>query len=338
MIDFRSDTITKPTQEMLDAMMNASVGDDVFMEDPSVNALEDKVAKMFGQESAIFCPSGTMCNQIAIKVHTHPGDEVICGDLAHVYHYEGGGMAMNSGVTAKLLKGDRGRFTANDIQSVINPDDVHKPHTSLVCVEDTSNKGGGAIWSHNNLKAIGELCQKSGMKYHLDGARAFNALIESGVAPEEYGKYFDSISICLSKGLGAPVGSVLIGDVSFIHQARRVRKVFGGGMRQAGFLAAAGIYALDNHVDRLKIDHQRAKQAGALLESLPYVERVLGVETNIVIYYLKEGHSVQAHIENMKNKNVLVIGMGGQAVRIVYHLDVTDSQHNNYMDILKKEF
>ena len=256
---------------------------------------------------------------------------MICSDLAHVYHYEGGGMAMNSGVTAKLMKGDRGRFTANDVRTAINPDDVHKPRTSLVCVEDTSNKGGGAIWSTEELVAIGKLCKSSKVKYHLDGARVFNALIENGMSPEIYGRPFDSISICLSKGLGAPVGSVLLGSEPFIHQARRMRKVFGGGMRQAGYLAAAGIYALDHHIERLKIDHQRAKEAGEALLNLTYVEKVLGVETNIVIYYLNDNKSVEEHIAEMKAKNVLVIGMGGQAVRIVYHLDISESQHREFL-------
>ena len=263
-IDLRSDTVTRPTQGMLDAMMQARVGDDVFGDDPTVNALESKVAGMFGMEAALFCASGTMANQVAIKAHTQPGDEVICNELAHIYYYEGGGIAMNSGASVCLLPGDRGRINAKQVLEHINPvDDVHRPLSRLVAVENTMNKGGGSIYSFKELTAIGKGCKHGGLKYHLDGARLFNALAETHETTSDYGKLFDSISICLSKGLGAPVGSVLIGSAEFIVRARRIRKVFGGGMRQAGFLAAAGIYALDHHVERLKHDHRRASRLAA---------------------------------------------------------------------------
>jgi len=336
MIDFRSDTVTKPTSEMLKAMMNAPVGDDVFVEDPSINALESKVAAYFGKEQALFCPSGTMCNQIAIKVHTQPGDEVICSDLAHVYQYEGGGMAMNSGVTSKLMKGDRGRFTADDIKRVINPEDIHKARTRLVCLEDSVNKGGGAVWHLDQIEGISSMCHQHDLLVHLDGARMFNALVKTKVDPKKYANGFDSISLCLSKGLGAPVGSVLIGSTQFINQARRVRKVLGGGMRQAGYLAAAGIYALENHVDRLAEDHRRAAEASEVLSQLQQVEKILDVETNIVIFQLKETVDVSKFIQDMKDKGVQLIGMGGQLVRIVYHLDISEEDHQKFLRILEQ--
>jgi len=334
MIDFRSDTFTKPTKQMLEVMMNAQVGDDVFMEDPTVNELEKKAAQLFGKEAALFCPSGTMCNQIAIKVHTQPGDEVICSKLAHVYQYEGGGMAMNSGVTSKLMDCDRGRFTADQIKAVINPDDVHKARTSLVCIEDTCNKGGGSIWDVEEIHKIGKRCQHENLKLHLDGARVMNALSVTGIDPAEYAKEIDSISLCLSKGLGAPVGSILIGSRDFIHQARRVRKVFGGGMRQAGYLAAAGIYALENNVTRMAYDHARAKEVVDLLEKMTAVEKVLPVETNIVIFELKKEYDAAKFIQSVEKEDVLLIGMGGQLVRIVYHLDISQADHERFLKVL----
>ena len=264
-IDFRSDTVTKPTPAMLQAMMTAKVGDDVFGEDPSINELEKMSADMFGMESGLFCPSGTMTNQIAIKCHTQPGDEVICDESAHVYQYEGGGIAFNSSASVKLLYGDRGRINATQVKAAINPDDNHKANTSLVCLENTSNRGGGSCYDFNEIKKIKEVCVENHLALHLDGARLWNALVAKNETPKQYGETFDSISICLSKGLGCPVGSVLIGKKDFIKKARRIRKVFGGGMRQAGFLAAAGIYALKNNIERLKQDHDNAKQIGEVI-------------------------------------------------------------------------
>lgn len=324
-IDFRSDTVTKPTPQMLQRMMEAKVGDDVFGDDETVNALEEKAAAMFGHETALFCPSGTMTNQIAIKVHTQPGDEVICDRLAHIYNYEGGGIAMNSGCSMRLLHGDRGRFTASDVEQNINPDDPHFPVSTLVSIENTSNKGGGAIWNMNEIEAIRTVCQAHDLKFHLDGARLFNALVENGVDTKSIGAQFDSISICLSKGLGCPVGSLLIGSAAFIYRARRVRKVFGGGMRQAGFLAAAGIYALENHIDRLRNDHLLAKDLESLLKAQSWVESVLPVETNIVVASLAQPEKQTETIEALTNSGLLTVPFGAGKIRFVTHLDLPDS-------------
>jgi threonine aldolase len=325
MIDFRSDTVTRPTVEMLKVMFAARVGDDVLGDDPTVNALEAKAASMFGMEAALFCASGTMANQIAIKAHTQPGDEVICHKLSHVYYYEGGGIAMNSGASVCLLDGDQGRITATNVASHINPPaDPHRPLTKLVSVENTMNKGGGSIYDFNELKAIGKVCSENGLKYHLDGARLFNALVETNETPADYGKLFDSISICISKGLGAPVGSVLLGDKDFIRRARRIRKVFGGGMRQAGYLASACIYALDNHVERLREDHQKAKQLESLLKSLTYIESVIPVQTNLVFFKLKPEMPVADFLKTLRENDIHAMALAPQEVRFVTHLDITD--------------
>ncbi len=281
MIDFRSDTVTKPTQGMLQAMMNAKVGDDVFGEDPSINELERISAEMFGMEAGLFCPSGTMTNQIAIRCHTQSGDEVICHEDAHIYQYEGGGIAVNSGASVKLLYGDRGRINAGQVKASINPDDTHKAHTSLVCLENTCNRGGGSCYDFSEVKKIKQVCLENDLALHLDGARLWNALVAKKETPKQYGETFDSISICLSKGLGCPVGSILLGKKVFINKARRIRKVFGGGMRQAGFIAAAGIYALTNNIDRLKEDHDHAKQIGEAIAKTTMAKFVFPVETNI---------------------------------------------------------
>lgn len=322
MIDFRSDTITRPSAAMLAAMQAAPVGDDVFGDDPSVNKLEALAAEMFSKKAALFCPSGTMTNQIAIKVHTQAGDEVICDRLSHIYNYEGGGIAMNSGASVRLLEGDRGRFTAAQAKLAVNPDDVHFPKSTLVAVENTCNKGGGAIYDFAELKAISSLCKSEGLGFHLDGARLFNALVETGETPVEHGQIFDSISICLSKGLGCPVGSLLLGDEEFIYKARRVRKVFGGSMRQAGYLAAAGIFALEQNIKRLKEDHEKARQLGYALEKRAYVTRVLEVETNIVVAELSADVAPSAFLETLANAGILATGFGGQNIRFVTHLDV----------------
>ena len=330
LIDLRSDTVTRPTKGMLDAMLSAKVGDDVFGDDPTVIELEKKVATMFGKEAALFCPSGTMTNQIAIKIHTQPGDEVICEEGSHVYRYEGGGIAFNSGSSIKLIKGDRGRITAEQVLECINPDDIHNARTSLVVAENTSNRGGGSCYDFRDLKKISILCKDHNLKFHLDGARLFNALVEKGETTIETGKLFDSISICLSKGLGAPVGSVLTGNAEFIKQGRRVRKVFGGAMRQAGFLAAAGIYALDHHIERLKEDHQRAKIIGQFLPQCSFVNEVMPVDTNIIIFKLNESIKQKEFIEILRSNGILVVGFGPQTIRMVTHLDFTDKQ----LDIL----
>jgi len=323
-IDLRSDTITRPSSEMLHAMMTTEVGDDVFGDDPSVIALQGKAAQMFGKEAALYCPSGTMTNQIAIKVHTKPGDEVICDRLSHIYNYEGGGIAFNSSASVRLLYGDRGRFSAQDVLENINPDDPHFPVTKLVSVENTCNKGGGSYWKEEDIAEIQKVCLKHGLKLHLDGARLFNALVETNESPKKYGAMFDSISICLSKGLGAPVGSLLLGDASFIKQARRMRKVFGGGMRQAGFMAAAGIYALDNNIERLKEDHRRAKQLGEIFAKQPYIKNVMSVDTNIVVIEIIDDVDSLALIKAFAEKGIWVVGFGKQKIRLVTHLDFDD--------------
>jgi threonine aldolase len=322
-IDYRSDTVTKPTEAMLKAMMNAKVGDDVFGEDPSINELEQRAAEMFGMEAGIYCPSGTMTNQIAIKCHTQPGDEVICDATAHVYQYEGGGIAFNSGASVRLLNGDRGRINASQVLESINPDDVHKAHTSLVCLENTSNRGGGSCYEMEEIDAIRKVCDNNNLILHLDGARLFNALVAKKQDPKEYGKAFHSISICLSKSLGAPVGSVLLGDKATIKKGRRIRKVFGGGMRQAGFMAAAGIYALQNNIERLEEDHKHAKQLAQALEKKDFVVKVLPVETNIVIFEVKSPYTSKSLVVKMKEENILWYSISPTQIRIVTHLDVT---------------
>jgi len=324
-IDLRSDTVTKPTLAMLNAMMTAQVGDDVYGEDLTVNALEKKVAEMFGKQAAIYCPSGTMTNQIAINVHVKPGDEVICDRMAHIYNYEGGGIARNSMASVRLLFGDRGRFTAKDVlENISNPNDIHAARTKMVEIENTVNKAGGSIWDINEIRKIKEVTDKHNLKFHLDGARLFNALVETGETPQQYGELFDSISICLSKGLGAPVGSVLLGTQEFINEARRTRKVFGGAMRQAGFMAAAGLYALENNISRLKEDHQRAKSIAEVLKKQSYIEEVIPVETNILVFKLNNALVDKDFIRILKAKNIYCSSFGPQIIRMVTHLDITD--------------
>ncbi|MDA9555127.1 beta-eliminating lyase-related protein [Pelobium sp.] len=337
MIDFRSDTVTKPTKEMLAAMFTAKVGDDVFGEDETVNALEEKAAAIFGMEAGLFCPSGTMTNQIAIKCFTQPLDEVITDQTAHVYRYEGGGMMFNSSVSVRLLNGDRGRVTAEMIEDEINPiGNVHHPQSSLVVLENTVNRGGGSCYNLDDIEPIYHLCKLKGMKLHLDGARIFNALTATGDSAKDYGKYFDGISVCLSKGLGAPVGSVLLGNKETIEYARRVRKVLGGGMRQAGFLAAAGIYALDNHVDRLVEDHAHAALIADVLLDLPFVKSIMPVDTNIIIFELHPQKDAAHFVSELKEHGILCGTFGKQMIRFVTHLDITESKVAQTIEILKK--
>ncbi|MCW3085592.1 MAG: Threonine aldolase [Bacteroidetes bacterium] len=324
MIDLRSDTVTKPTKGMLEAMFNAEVGDDVFGEEPTVNALEEKVAKLFGKEAAVFCPSGTMTNQIAIKVHTQPGDEVLCDTTAHIYNFEGGGISFNSGVQARLLPGEHGRISAQQVKENINPRYDWMTNTSLVCIENTANRAGGSFYSLQQMKEISDVCKQQKLNYHLDGARIFNAIVENDYTPAGIGNLFDSVSVCLSKGLGAPVGSLLLGDKEFIRKARRVRKVFGGGMRQAGYLAAAGIYALDHHVNRLKEDHARAKKLAETMSKLSYIDSILPVDTNIVIFNLNDKLKPEDFVKKLAEKNIKATAFGKQAIRFVTHLDFTD--------------
>ena len=324
MIDFRSDTFTKPTPGMLEMMFTANVGDDVFNEDPTVNKLQSMLAEMFGMEAGLFCASGTMSNQIAIKVHTQPGDEVICDKLSHVYIYEGGGIAFNSGCQVKPLEGNLGRIKASQVSEAINPDDIHKAKTQLVSLENTANRGGGSCYEMTDIQQIKQVCLENNLKLHLDGARLFNAIVAKDESPKEYGNIFDSISICLSKGLGAPVGTVLLGKKDFIDKARRVRKVFGGGMRQAGYLAAAGIYALENNIERLALDHRHAQQIVAALKEKDFTGNMFPVETNIIIFEVKGKYSAKSLAEKFKENDILVMAISPTQIRMVLHLDVTE--------------
>ncbi len=336
-IDLRSDTVTKPTPAMLEAIFSAQVGDDVFGDDPTVNALENKAAQMFGMEAALFCPSGTMTNQLAIKVHTQPGQEVICDRYSHIYLYEGGGMMANAQVSVKLIDGDRGRIDHHDVlDNFNNPDDIHAPRTRLVSLENTMNKGGGCYYEMAAMQKISNICRTSELRLHLDGARLFNALVETNETPLQFGEIFDSISICLSKGLGCPVGSLLLGKTGFIKEARRVRKRWGGGWRQAGFLAAAGIYALDNHIERLKEDHQRAKIIGQVLAHRAEVEEIYPIDTNIVIFRLSNGILAKDYVLELAEKNIKAVVFGKNLVRFVTHLDFTDVHLEELVKTLKK--
>jgi len=324
-IDFRSDTVTRPTAGMLDAMMHARVGDDVFGEDETVNTLEETLAARFNMEAAMFCPSGTMSNQIAIKCFTQPMDEVICDQTAHVYRYEGGGIAYNSMASVRLLYGERGILTPELIEPQINEENIHYPHSTLVVLENTVNKGGGKCYTLKDIAPIHHLCAIKGLKLHLDGARIFNALVATGDRAQDYGTYFDGISVCLSKGLGAPVGSVLLGSAETIQRARRIRKVLGGGMRQAGFLAAAGLYALEHHVTRLADDHRHAKALADTLGNLSFVESVMPVETNIVLFDVAQGLKADQIVHQLAQKGILCNTTSSKTIRLVTHLDVSVS-------------
>ncbi len=335
-IDLRSDTFTKPSTAMLNAMFTAKVGDDVFGEDPSVNYLEALAADMFGMEGSIFCPSGTMTNQIAIKCHTQPGDEVICDELSHVYQFEGGGIAFNSASSVKLLQGDRGRIKAEQLSTSINNKfDVHKSNSSLVSLENTTNFGGGACYNFEEIIKIKEVCFQHNLKLHLDGARLFNAIVAKGETPKQYGEIFDSISICLSKGLGTPVGSLLLGNQNLIKKAKRIRKVFGGGMRQAGFLAAAGTHALQNNIERLTDDHVAAKEIARALMEKDFVGKIMPVETNIIIFEVINSYMPKELVEELKQNDILCLAISATQVRMVTHLDVTKEMLKKLVQVIE---
>jgi len=335
-IDLRSDTVTRPTKGMLQAIMSAEVGDDVYKEDPTINRLEKKLADMFGKDEALFFPTGSMANQAAIKLHTQPGEQLICDKWAHVYNYEGGGVSFNSGVSCKLVDGDRGMITAAQVEENINPPDFyHSPLTTLVCLENTTNKGGGACYDLEEIKKIRKVCNQNELGLHLDGARLFNALVKTGESPKDFGKLFDTISVCLSKGLGTPMGSVLIGDSKLMKNAIRIRKVLGGGMRQVGFMAAAGIYALDNHMEKLKKDNERALEISNLLKNQAYVKKVEPTETNIVIFYLKDAAKESEFMNQLSEKNIRISNMGQGKLRIVTHLDYSEEMHQYFMETLQ---
>ncbi|MGG9972136.1 threonine aldolase family protein [Ferruginibacter sp. SUN002] len=334
--DLRSDTFTKPSPAMLQAMFKAEVGDDVFGEDPTVNKLEAMMAEMFGMEAAVFCASGTMGNQIAIKCHTQPGDEVICDKLSHVYIYEGGGIAFNSGCQVNAIDGINGKITAQQVTEAINPIATYKARTSLVSLENTTNRGGGSCYEFADIQSIKDVCLQNKLKLHLDGARLFNALVAKGETPKQYGEIFDSISVCLSKGLGAPVGSVLVGNREFIDRARRVRKVLGGGMRQAGYLAAAGIFALENNIERLAEDHLHAKQIANALAEKPFVGKIMPVETNILIFEVLQPYTAKSFAVMLEKAGIFTMDISSTQIRMLFHLDVTDKMVQNLVTFIQQ--
>ncbi len=336
-INLISDTVTRPTPEMLKAMMSANVGDDVFGADPTVIQLQEKIADMFGKETALYFPSGTMANQTAIRIHTNPAEQMICDKWAHVFNFEGGGAASNSGISSHLLDGNLGMFTAKQVKKAINdPNNIHIPINSLVAIENTTNKGGGACWKFTELQKIKKICDENNLAYHLDGARLFNALVAKNETPKQYGNLFDTISICLSKGLGAPIGSLLLGSKTQINKALRIRKLFGGAMRQVGYLAAAGIYALDHHVERLEEDHNRAKVICNALHNSPFVKSVEPVETNIIIFKLHNIIDDNVFISVLKENNILISSMGEGKLRMVTHLDFTEEMLRKVVDVIGK--
>ena len=335
-IDLRSDTVTKPTQGMIDAMASAPLGDDVYAEDPTVNALQSRLAAMFGKEKALFFPTGTMTNQAAIKLHTQPSEQLICDKYAHVYNYEGGGVSFNSGVSCKLIDGNRGMITAKQVSESINPPDFyHSPLTTLVALENTTNKGGGGCWDFSEIKKIKTVCEDHNLGFHLDGARLWNALEVTKETPKDYGAVFDTISVCLSKGLGCPMGSVLIGDSVIMQKAIRIRKMLGGGMRQVGVLAAAGLYALDHHRKRLSEDHQKANEIGQILQNKSYVAKLQPIETNILIFELASHINADQFVLNLEKKGVLISNMGGGKLRMVTHLDYNLEMHEKLIETLE---
>ena len=334
-IDLRSDTVTKPTPGMIHAMSSARLGDDVYSEDPTVNELQNRLAEMFGKEKALFFPTGTMANQAAIKLHTQPGEQLICDKYAHVYNYEGGGVSFNSGVSCKLIDGNRGMMTSQQVLAAINPPDFyHSPLTTLVALENTTNKGGGACWDFEEIKKIKSVCVNNKLGLHLDGARLWNALEVKNENPYQYGQYFDTISICLSKGLGCPIGSVLVGNNDIMEKSIRVRKMLGGGMRQVGVLAAAGLYALNYHRERLAEDHKKAKELAEILENSKYTLKVQPTETNIVVFELEKHIDTNNFIENLKNKNILISDMGSGKLRMVTHMDYSNEMHEILLETL----
>ncbi|MGB3775064.1 MAG: GntG family PLP-dependent aldolase [Leeuwenhoekiella sp.] len=337
-IDLRSDTLTRPTPEMLEAMMAAQVGDDVYKEDPTVNALEEKIADLFGMDSALYFPTGSMTNQAAIKMHTQPGEELIADKYAHVYNYEGGGISFNSGVSCRLADGTRGMITAKQVEACINPPDFyHSPLTSLVCLENTTNKGGGACYDFAEILEIKKVCEDHGLGLHLDGARLWNALVATDESPRDYGKVFDTISVCLSKGLGAPMGSVLVGKNELMKKAMRVRKVLGGGMRQGGFMAAAGIYAIDHHWQRMEEDHKRARELAEVLKNHEAIANVDPVETNILIFNLNRDVNETDFLKTLKDNDIHISNLGPGKLRAVTHYDYTQEMHEKLLDFFQNQ-
>jgi len=336
-INLISDTVTKPSPEMLEAMFNAKVGDDVFKQDPTVNAFEKMVADLFGKEAALFFPSGTMANQTAIKLNTNPGDQIICDKWSHIHLYESGGASANSGVNFNLLDGNRGMITAEQVKAGINdPEFYHTPLSKMVGIENTTNKGGGACYDIDELQKIKQVCVDNDLKYHLDGARLWNAMVAKKQQPKQFGELFDTISVCFSKGLGAPIGSVLISDSETIHRALRIRKIFGGNMRQSGYLAAAGIYALQNNINRLTDDHRRAKELAQQLAKCSWVAKVEPVETNIIVFSVQSTIEDKQVLDKLKQKGIAISLLGKGALRMVTHLDYRQVMHDYVMETLGK--
>ena len=336
LVDLRSDTVTRPGKEMLEFMFSASVGDMVLGEDPMVNELEEYSAQLFGKEAAIFCPSGTMTNQIAINIHTRPGDDVICSKLAHIYLYEGGGIGFNSGANVTLIDTPDGIFSAEEVRNAVQPDDPHKPHTSMVSIENSVNRGGGAVWPLEKLQEIFSFTKSASLAFHLDGARLFNAAVASGITPLQFGSVFDTLSICLSKGLGAPVGSMLIGSNEDIKRGVRIRKVLGGTMRQAGYIAAGGLYALKNNVDRLREDHLHATAIAGTLNEASWVESIMKVTTNIIIFTMPESIPSSQVTARLRDMGILVNAPTEKSIRMVTHIDVTPAMVDYTIETIRK--
>lgn len=339
-IDLRSDTITKPSKAMREAMMNAEVGDDVFGEDPTINRLQEISADLFDFQAGLFVPSGTMANEIAINVHTRPGDEVILDSLCHIINFESGAPGLLSGVNLITISAEKGYLTSDQIKKAIRPDQIQFARTSLICLENTNNYAGGSLFPINEIRKIAEVATKYKIKMHMDGARIFNAITAEKIIPSVYSKYFDSLTFCISKGLGAPVGSVLLGSGDFIERSRKIRKIFGGGMRQAGILAAAGIYALENNVSRLSEDHENAKTlAIALQKTKTFDVDPDAVESNIVIFRLTDLSLTPATAtEKLAMHGIKVFPFGANQLRAVTHLDVSKDDINEACLTLQKFF
>jgi threonine aldolase len=323
-IELRSDTFTKPSAEMLQAIMQAKVGDDVFEEDETTNQLEAMCAQLFGYDKALFCTSGTMANQIAIAVHCQAGDEVICDAMSHIYVYEGGGIMANARASVNMLAGNCGRLSAAQIEEAIKPDNVHFPISKIVSLENTMNKGGGACYDILEIEKIKKVCLANNMQLHLDGARLYNAIVATNTTPAQHGAIFDSITVCFSKGLGTPMGTILLGSQKFIHAARRLRKRFGGGWRQSGYMAAACIYALQYNINRLADDHNRAQQLGAILQKNKMVKNIVPIETNLVFVEFDTNILAADVVKKWEAQGLKCMSLNKHSIRLVTHLDFTD--------------
>ena len=335
MIDLRSDTVTQPTAAMRTAIANAIVGDDVLGDDPTVQQLEAEVAALLGKEAAVYMPSGTMTNQVALRVHTEPGDEIILESEAHIYYYEGGGPAAISGVSCRLIPGRNGVFTAADLRQALRPEDVHFPRSRLVCLENTHNRGGGQVLPLSEIEAIAQVCREHDLKLHLDGARFWNACIATGISEADYARPFDSLSVCFSKGLGAPVGSALVGSAAAMQRARRFRKMLGGGMRQAGMMAAGALYAMQHHRARLQTDHDHARQLAVGLAQIDGIGVDLtSVQTNIVIFQTPDWAAQQV-ANQLQQRGVSLFAFGPHSLRAVTSLMVSTAQIEQAIEIVR---